>query len=189
MVAQRGGRGRPPCRDDGRRRTSRGHAHPRRRFGGRRLQRRRRPRPLPATGRSRPRLLGAGPVTRKELTPITEQNWLACADPAQMLALLGTRLHEQQARRFAVACCRRTSHLSRDHRITRLIAAADRLAHGRLSPGAYRLAVREAFDAYAESSPGDAYALSLGILPPEHASLDAAVAAALGDKPAVAYLY
>jgi hypothetical protein len=42
---------------------------------------------------------------------MTEQQWLACAEPRRMLTLLRERASGRKLRLFAVACCRRVLHL------------------------------------------------------------------------------
>jgi hypothetical protein len=66
---------------------------------------------------------------------VTEQEWLTCTDPTQMLAFLrdGGKLPERKARLFAVACCRRAWHLLPDAAARRAIEAAERFAEGQES--------------------------------------------------------
>jgi len=65
---------------------------------------------------------------------MTEQEWLACTDPTPMLAYLQgkTQTSHRKLRLFAVACCRRISHLLIDEQARKALAAAERYAEGRI---------------------------------------------------------
>src|SRR5262245_35548280 len=78
---------------------------------------------------------------------MTEQEWLACADPERMLAFLGPRLSRRKLRLFAAACCRRGGGLAHDRRSRLAGELAERRADGladRRELQAVRSAAREA---------------------------------------------
>src|SRR6516165_2141294 len=72
---------------------------------------------------------------------MTEAEWLACADPDEMLAYLHGKISDRKFRLFACACCRRVAHLIRPMRnpglakavdYRRVIEAAEQVADGLL---------------------------------------------------------
>jgi hypothetical protein len=78
---------------------------------------------------------------------MTEQQWLACGDPERMLAWLGDRFDERDARLFAAACCRRLGALLPDEAGRQAVEVAERRADGLASAqewNAARAAVRRA---------------------------------------------
>ncbi len=91
---------------------------------------------------------------------MTEQEWLACTDPAPMLEFLRGKASDRKLRLFAVACCRRILHLFADKNISQAtIEFAERFADGQATknelhgnawgkPGqAYPVVQRKAWDA------------------------------------------
>jgi|SRR5579884_2824963 len=61
---------------------------------------------------------------------MTEAEWLACTDPESMLKFLQGKVSDRKLRWFAVACCRRISHLILDPRSQPAVEAAEHLAEG-----------------------------------------------------------
>jgi hypothetical protein len=61
---------------------------------------------------------------------MTEDEWLACADPSPMVRLLWEAGSKRKLRLFAVACCRRVVHLVPDPRLRASVSAVEGLADG-----------------------------------------------------------
>jgi hypothetical protein len=56
---------------------------------------------------------------------VTEVEWLACADPALILAFLHGKVSDRKLRLFACACFRRGCHFIRDARLNEALAALE----------------------------------------------------------------
>jgi hypothetical protein len=67
---------------------------------------------------------------------MTEAEWLACTDPARMLAFLGDKASDRKLRLFACACCRKVWGRLRDQRLRVAVEACERVADGLDTPGA-----------------------------------------------------
>jgi hypothetical protein len=82
---------------------------------------------------------------------MTEQEWLACTDPREMLEALQTDglLPERKARLFAAACCRRIWPLLDEGPARRAVEVAERYADGRAEEGELAEAASDA-----EAAPG-----------------------------------
>lgn len=64
---------------------------------------------------------------------MTEQEWLECADPRQMLEFLGGRASDRKLRIFACACALRVWHRIEEGEVSQEIEAGERFAEGRSS--------------------------------------------------------
>jgi hypothetical protein len=65
----------------------------------------------------------------RRLRPFNEAEWLACNDPAVLVAC-AEQAAERKQRLFACACCRRFWHLLPDQRSRAAVEAAERFADG-----------------------------------------------------------
>jgi hypothetical protein len=72
---------------------------------------------------------------------MNEREWLASADPAAMLEAVGGRARERKLRLFAVACCRRLSHHSRNRSQRDLLEVVEGYADGRVEAVGLRKAL------------------------------------------------
>jgi hypothetical protein len=79
---------------------------------------------------------------------MTEAEWIACADPALMLASLGGRVPERKLRLLGCGCCRRAWRSLRDERSRRAIEVTEEFADGRVSPVELAIAHEEAHRAW-----------------------------------------
>lgn len=59
---------------------------------------------------------------------MTKAEWLKCTNPTQMVDYLRGKTSERKFRLFAVACCRRISHLLNDNRSREAVEVAEQLA-------------------------------------------------------------
>src|SRR3954454_5968932 len=71
--------------------------------------------------------------------PMTEAQWLACADPEPMLTFLGRRARQRKRRLFACECCWRIRHLFRDDASGHALNAAMQFADGLIDAEEMRL--------------------------------------------------
>jgi hypothetical protein len=62
---------------------------------------------------------------------VTEDQWLACANPEPLLAALRGQASERKLRLFACACCRRVWHLLKHEASRRAVEVAERYADDR----------------------------------------------------------
>jgi hypothetical protein len=93
---------------------------------------------------------------------MTEQEWLACADPTPMLQFLRTNGTDRNLRLFAVSCCRSIWPLLPNEEARRVVAVAERFAEGLATDE--ELGTAEGEFTWAEWTPGlsqDAYLASL----------------------------
>jgi hypothetical protein len=63
---------------------------------------------------------------------MTEAEWMACTDPAPMLAFLGDRASERKYRLFACACCRNIWKLILSESDRKAVEASEDYADGRI---------------------------------------------------------
>lgn len=66
----------------------------------------------------------------EEGTPVTEAEWLTCADPQRMMDALQGGISLRKLRLFSVACCRQVWHLLLDDRSRHAVEIAEQLADG-----------------------------------------------------------
>ena len=75
---------------------------------------------------------------------MTEEQWLACADPTAVLCFLRGRASDRKLRLFAVACCRLNRHMLMTDTLAALEVAED-FADGRITREERRVARARAF--------------------------------------------
>src|SRR3954468_22916192 len=75
---------------------------------------------------------------------MTEQEWLASADPMPMLAFLGRTASDRKNRLLSLACCRRFSDTLQAPELRHALTVADRLADGTVDAGERKAARRTA---------------------------------------------
>src|SRR5437588_418759 len=64
---------------------------------------------------------------------VSEEEWLACADPTPMLEYLRGKFSERKLRLFACACCRRVWNLLSDRYSRKALTVAERYADAEVS--------------------------------------------------------
>jgi hypothetical protein len=79
-----------------------------------------------------------------------EADWWACTAPEQLLRELPVEPGKEKLRQFALACCRRVSHLLADDRALHFLGMAERAADGQASLDDLRLAGVGLQQAFAE---------------------------------------
>jgi hypothetical protein len=85
----------------------------------------------------------------KEADPMTEQEWLECTEPGQMIKSLGLGTKQRKLRLFAVACCRAIIHLA-DDRCREALAVAEQFADGLATAKELKTAWRVAHEVFCE---------------------------------------
>jgi hypothetical protein len=78
---------------------------------------------------------------------VNEEQWLACCNPALMLAFLRGKVGERHCRLFACACCRRIWNWITDERIKQAVEVCEDYADGRVGKRKFLSARRAAVDA------------------------------------------
>jgi hypothetical protein len=78
---------------------------------------------------------------------MTEAEWLAAEAPLAMMQFLRGKVSDRKLRLFAVACCRRHSHLLPDDPSCKLVDAAERFADGNVGKEELKAAWVVAWDA------------------------------------------
>lgn len=77
---------------------------------------------------------------------MTEDEWLACADPAAMLMFLRSKASDRKLRLFACACCRQYCYMLVAETLDAL-DVAEKFADGLVGPGERKLARERALNA------------------------------------------
>src|SRR5438034_4296341 len=83
---------------------------------------------------------------------VTEEEWLACADPHLMLRFIWDKASDRKLRLFACACCRRLWHLLPDKRSRRAVRTSERYADGHATEAELRKASHTAWQAACKAS-------------------------------------
>jgi hypothetical protein len=83
---------------------------------------------------------------------MTEQEWLECTNPDNMLYYLQRSVSARKYRLFAVACCRRVWHLIADERSRRLVETVERHIEKQASEDEWKEASAGAHQAWLGSS-------------------------------------
>jgi hypothetical protein len=74
---------------------------------------------------------------------MTEEEWLACTDPGEMIKFLADRISRRKLRWFALACCRRLWEHRKDEQVRKALDGAERYADGLIADStAYRWYLR-----------------------------------------------
>jgi hypothetical protein len=90
----------------------------------------------------------AKPVPQALEGQMTEAEWLGCDDPETMLEFVQGKVSERKLQLFAVACCRRISHLLKDKRSQDVIEVLEQFAEGEVREGALSEAEEAAGDVW-----------------------------------------
>jgi hypothetical protein len=77
---------------------------------------------------------------------MTEQEWVACANPRAMLEFLGEQACDRKLRLFACACCRHIWHLLADPRSRHAVEVAECYADGEATEEEREVAAGEAWE-------------------------------------------
>src|SRR5262245_12295866 len=108
---------------------------------------------------------------------MTEPEWLACDDPAPMIAFLRRSGKQRQLRLFACAACRQVQRLMGDERSRAAVEVAERRADGLAGEREVRAVGSAARAVYEASLPKPGEAAGTGWDGPGYAACNAAGAA------------
>jgi hypothetical protein len=93
---------------------------------------------------------------------MTEQEWLACADPEEMLMAVGDKASDRKLRLLAVACCRSMWKFLTDERSRRAVDLTEQFSDGNVSVKDMERARRAAYSA-AQQEQTDSFLAAISV--------------------------
>jgi hypothetical protein len=95
---------------------------------------------------------------------VTEAEWMACADPEPMLKSLTDRRSDRKLRLFAVACCRRITHLLSRPEFIRTIEIAELFADKEATANECEIASLSVYDFCQSVAPAERNNIDLAVV-------------------------
>jgi hypothetical protein len=93
----------------------------------------------------------------EDIASMSEQQWLACADPGAMLESILPRASSRKLILFATECCRRHWSWLEDQRHREVVEAAERLADGLATDSEFDEAMQPIVDLWAKLPPAEVW--------------------------------